>query len=132
MDKIPFLIIWGLLVFVLPRIFGKKKTKKQYDYPDEGTNTMNTEGTSQEEKPWFTWGLPEEEKAEEVRPVVLAEKVVEQVPKTQLPQPKKEMLTVKIKKAGGRKVSYREVARGMVMAEVLGKPRALKPYSDEF
>ena len=131
MDNIPFLIIWGLVIFVLPRVFGKKKPKKQYDYPDQESNTMNTESTSQEEKPWFTWGLPEEEQVEEFKPVVFAENEVEQVPKTKMPQPKREILTVKNKKAGGRRVSHREIVRGMVMSEVLGKPRALKPYSDE-
>lgn len=132
MEKIPFLIIWGLLIFVLPRVFSKKKTEKRYDYPDEDQTTMNTEGKSQEEKPWFTWGLPEAEKVEEVKPVVFAEKDVEQVPKTQMLQSKKEVIIVKNKKTGGRRISYRELARGMVMSEILGKPRALKPYSDEF
>ena len=36
MDNISFLIFWGFIIFVLPRIFGKNQKKgKRFEYPDE-------------------------------------------------------------------------------------------------
>ncbi|NCD09486.1 MAG: hypothetical protein EOL98_08680, partial [Negativicutes bacterium] len=73
MDNISFLIFWGLIIFVLPRIFGKNQKKgKRYEYPDERVDDTKTEEATESDNPWLTWGLPERAQLpEEQRPVAV-------------------------------------------------------------
>lgn len=139
MDNILFLIVWGLFIFVLPNVFGKKNKKdKPYEYPDEKIETSSTAKTEENDSPWLTWGLPEpklqETEAklkEEITPVseymsalkrIKQEKQVQQFPTAaaaKIVRPKK-------------RLTRHDLRRGVIMTEVLGKPRALNPYVEKF
>ena len=135
MDNISFLIIWGLIFFVLPRMFGKKNKKtKPYNYPDENMNNVEVEKTQDDANPWLTWGLPQEEPLDVAKPVavpVVEKSVLKQNRSERLTQ--QNVITAAMKNdKPKKKFSHDEIRRGIVLAEILGKPRALKPYNDKF
>ena len=139
MDNILFLIVWGLFIFVLPNIFGKKNKKdKPYEYPDEKIENSSPAKTKESDSPWLTWGLPEPKQKqtevqvkEEINPAseyMSALKRIRQDNPTQ-----KTAAAAVVKNVGPKKRLTRDdLKRGVIMAEVLGKPRALNPYSDKF
>ena len=137
MDNILFLIVWGLFIFVLPNIFGKKNKKdKPYEYPDEKVDTAATAKTKNSESPWLTWGLPEKKQQEpEMQKEVTttseymsALKRIRQEKPVQQPAAPFAVKDVRPKK----RLTCNDLRRGVIMAEVLGKPRALNPYNDKF
>ena len=132
MDNISFLIFWGLIIFVLPRIFGKNQKKgKRYEYPDERADDTKTEEAKESDNPWLTWGLPERAQLpEEQRPVAANGNTYELVPKKESQKKPTKAKTVLEEKAKARqRLSHSDLKRAVILSEVLGKPRALKPYN---
>lgn len=138
MDNILFLIAWGLFIFVLPNVFGKKNKKdKPYEYPDEKTETSSPVKTKENESPWLTWGLPEpklqekeiklKEEAKEVSEYMSALKRIKQEKPREQSAPASVVKNVRPKK----RLTYQDLRRGIILAEVLGKPRALNPYNEK-
>ena len=139
MDNILFLIVWGLFIFVLPNIFGKKNKKdKTYKYPDEKTETTTPAKAKNADSPWLTWGLPEPKRPEteaqvkeEITPAseyMSALKRIRQENPTQKTAAAAVVKNVRPKK----RLTREDLKRGFIMTEVLGKPRALNPYNDKF
>ena len=137
----------------MPKIFGNKKPDQPYEYPDEQRDKTEAQVPNEDERPWYTWGLPEEEKEMQPEPKVEPKVEPNSVFMEQLKKSKQKVTVVgrdrafsgrdmadnlsvktphyntKSKVAAGLKL--RDIRRGVIMAEVLGKPRALKPYSDK-
>ena len=132
MDNISFLIVWGLIIFVLPRIFGKNQKKgKRFEYPDEKVDNTKTEEAKESDNPWLTWGLPERAQLPEVqRPVAMNGTAYELVSKQESQKKATKAKTVLEEKAEPRqRLSHSDLKRAVILSEVLGKPRALKPYN---
>lgn len=138
MDNILFLIAWGLFIFVLPNVFGKKNKKdKPYEYPDEKTETSSPVKTKENESPWLTWGLPEpklqekeiklKEEAKEVSEYMSALKRIKQ----EKPREQSAAASVVKNVRPKKRLTYQDLRRGIILAEVLGKPRALNPYNEK-
>ncbi|MGL5207496.1 MAG: hypothetical protein ACRC8T_08320 [Acidaminococcaceae bacterium] len=138
MDNILFLIVWGLFIFVLPNVFGKKNKKdKPYEYPDEKTETSSPVKTKENESPWLTWGLPEpklqekeikvKEEAKEVSEYMSALKRIKQ----EKPREQSAVASVVKNVRPKKRLTYQDLRRGIILAEVLGKPRALNPYNEK-
>ena len=139
MDNILFLIVWGLFIFVLPNIFGKKNKKnKPYQYPDEKIDTSTSAKPNNTDSPWLTWGLPEPKRPEaeaqvqeEITPASEYMSALKRI-RQENPAQQKAAAAV-VKNVRPRKhVTRDDLRRGVIMAEVLGKPRALNPYNDKF
>lgn len=133
MDNISFLIFWGLIIFVLPRIFGKNQKKgKRYEYPDERVDDTKTEEAKESDNPWLTWGLPERAQLpEEQRPIAVNGNTYELVAKKESQKKPTKAKTVLEEKAKARqRLTHSDLKRAVILSEVLGKPRALKPYND--
>ncbi len=139
MDNIFFLIVWGLFIFVLPNIFGKKNKKdKPYQYPDEKIETPSSAKTKDNESPWLTWGLPEPSQQEiemqvkeEITPVSEYMSALKRI-RQEKPVQHTVAATVAKNVPTKRRLTRDDLRRGVIMAEVLGKPRALNPYNDKF
>ena len=139
MDNIFFLIVWGLFIFVLPNIFGKKNKKdKPYQYPDEKIETPSSAKTKDNESPWLAWGLPEPSQQEiemqvkeEITPVSEYMSALKRI-RQEKPVQQTVAATVAKNVPTKRRLTRDDLRRGVIMAEVLGKPRALNPYNDKF
>ena len=139
MDNILFLIVWGLFIFVLPNIFGKKNKKdKTYKYPDEKTETTTPAKAKNTDSPWLTWGLPEPKRPEaeaqvqaEITPASEYMSALKRIRQENPAQQKAAAAVVKSVRLR-KHVTRDDLRRGVIMAEVLGKPRALNPYNDKF
>ena len=133
MDNISFLIFWGFIIFVLPRIFGKNQKKgKRFEYPDEKVDNTKTEEAKESDNPWLTWGLPERAQLPEAqRPVAVNGTAYELVPqKESRKKPTKTKNVLEEKAKPSQRLSHSDLKRAVIFSEVLGKPRALKPYND--
>ena len=139
MDNILFLIVWGFFIFVLPNIFGKKNKKdKPYEYPDEKIEKSSPAKTKESDSPWLTWGLPEPKQKqtevqvkEEINPASEYMSALKRIKKQKQAQQSTAVVVVKNVRPKKR-LTRDDLKRGVIMAEVLGKPRALNPYSDKF
>lgn len=132
MDNISFLIFWGFIIFVLPRILGKNQKKgKRFEYPDEKVDNNKTEEAKESDNPWLTWGLPERAQLpEEQRPVVANGNTYGVIPKQESQKKATKTKIVLEEKAKPRqRLSHSDLKRAVILSEVLGKPRALKPYN---
>ncbi|HIU63464.1 MAG TPA: hypothetical protein IAB06_00270 [Candidatus Avacidaminococcus intestinavium] len=140
MDSIIIVIVWVIVSFVLPKIFGAKKPQKPYEYPDETSENQEAKNQDIEtEAPWYTWGLPEEAEpqAEELplkqpenvaMPAKALLKRVKPAASISANKERTVIFTEKTKKP----LNKQDLKRGLIMAELLGKPRSLNPYADKF
>ena len=139
MDNILFLIVWGLFIFVLPNIFGKKNKKdKTYKYPDEETENTTPAKAKQTDSPWLTWGLPEPKRPEtvaqvqeEVKP---ASEYMSALKRIRQENPAQQTAAAAVVKnvQPKKRLTREDLKHSVIMAEVLGKPRSLNPYNDKF
>lgn len=134
-------IILIFAIFLLPeivKIFKKKNTKK-YEYPDEQPyetpkddyNEPHDEPQAPQKQPDLWDILTGRANYQQPEPQAVAiEEVVEEAPK---PKKAEEQAAVMLQATprSGVKLSAKSAARGLIMAEILGKPRALRPIERE-
>ncbi|MDD4084137.1 MAG: hypothetical protein GX084_05715 [Acholeplasmataceae bacterium] len=133
MDNISVLLFWGFIMFILPRMLRRQEKKKTppeqpREYPPQNTRPAKPGAGQKAEDFWLTWGLPEREPEE--GPMLAAPTAVqaEQVKSRVSLKNKAKPQIVSEKKRAETALSRAELRRGILLAEILGKPRALKPY----
>lgn len=133
-------IILIFAIFLLPEIIKifKKKNAKKYEYPDEQKNTSNGDYAKQRNRqqtpqnPPDLWDiLTGRANYRQPEPEYLA--VEEEVVATPRAKPPESQAAVVLQ--GARrpvvKITAKNAANGLIMAEILGKPRALRPMERE-
>jgi hypothetical protein len=138
MRILPIFIIWAFVFFMLPKLMGNKKRSKQDEVPAPQNQPAENEGLSRTNKEfWRTWGreedqvkensMKQESTAQEEIPVAhtksagAAQAIIQ-----------REALEWKAGTNAWRgKLSRSTIRRGLIMKEVLGQPRALKPYGKD-
>lgn len=131
-------IILVLAIFIIPEILKLfKSKKKKYEYPDEQQRyeydqeqaDTGYSKSEQEQLPTDFWDIltgntnyQEPSKQESVE-------LEAPVPETE--RPRKELTQAATITKGTAKLSAKAAAKGLIWAEVLGKPRALRPIGRE-
>lgn len=133
-------IILILALFLLPEIIKIfKPKKKKYQYPDEQPREKDS---GYDSAPNTTYGQADEPKQPDLWDILTgrasyppqqAEQLVLQEERVEPAQVKKSepeqsiAAIIERKQHVGVKLSPRSAARGLIMAEILGKPRSLRP-----
>jgi hypothetical protein len=138
MKILPIFIIWALVFFLLPKLLGSKKRSKQEEIPTAQKPTAENDGLSSTNKEfWRNWGR-------EATPMQAENQTSENMQSEPMPSTmlKHEPQAVSVEKANTSdwvekpnvwrgKISRSAIRRGLIMKEVLGQPRALRPYGKD-
>ena len=130
--------LFGIIALVvLIMSFQKNKKDKPYEYPDEKIENSSPAKTKESDSPWLTWGLPEPKQKqtevqvkEEINPASEYMSALKRIKKQKQAQQSAAVVVKNVRPK--KRLTRDDLKRGVIMAEVLGKPRALNPYSDKF
>ena len=128
-----------LAIFILPEIKNMYKKKQAYKYPDEGQEEQAGKGNStpmaegQKHKVEIDWDEIFGLESNTSENMVLEQKTEKPKP-DDLPKPEVARVAVpenipvlNVSREKQVKISARQALQGLIMAEVLAKPRAMRP-----
>ncbi len=142
MKILPIFILWAFLFFLLPKLMGSKKKSMQGDSTNAQQNIPenvpgNTQAPNANMDFWRTWGI-------EAEPTIVepmkSEKMESETRPTTVLKHEHEIVSVQevntsdwVEKpnAWRGKISGKDIKRGPIMKEILGAPRAFKPYGND-
>ena len=138
MRILPVLIIWAFVIFLLPKLLGSKKRSKQEKLPTAPAQEPgNTTDTASNKDFWRNWGIEEPPmQAENMTPKNIQS---EPMSDNRLKHGRRSALAENVDalpweekpNAWNGKITKKAIKRGLIMKEVLGPPRALKPYGKD-
>lgn len=142
-DFMDIMVLWGILM-LFSRFWGSKKPPRSQEEPTKASETLETTPANDEFKvgdiDWSTWGLPEEaEQIQKSTKVFKKPKIINEVAQKVITEPSPKVATtiskrIKLEEKYNPwrgKLSKKDARKGLIMAEVFGKPRALNPYEHD-
>ena len=138
MEMLPIIVIWAFVFLLLPKLMGNKKRSRQEKLPNEQSQVSlpSPEANSSTDF-WRNWGIQEPPmQAENMTP-----KNIQSEPRSdnRLKHGRRSALAENVDalpweekpNAWNGKITKKAIKRGLIMKEVLGPPRALKPYGKD-
>ena len=135
---LPIIVIWAFVFLLLPKLMGNKKRSRQEKLPNEQSQvSLPSAEVNSSADFWRNWGIEEPPmQAENMTPKNIQS---EPMSNNRLKHGRRSALAENVDalpweekpNVWNGKITKKAIKRGLIMKEVLGPPRALKPYGKD-